>query len=160
MTSSGAYNRNHSAIPVLDANTHKIIINGEVEDTLTLSVSQLRNDFPQHEVICALQCAGNRRHSMRTLLKEVSGIDWFDGAVMNCKWRGPRLRDVLRRAGLKEKEENLAKSPLHVAFACNQVECQDDSYYGASIEIWRAMELDREVILALDVSTTPTVIQP
>jgi sulfite oxidase len=25
---------------------------------------------------------------MRTKLKEVNGIDWFDGAVMNCKWSG------------------------------------------------------------------------
>jgi hypothetical protein len=25
---------------------------------------------------------------MRTKLKEVNGIDWFDGAVMNCKWTG------------------------------------------------------------------------
>jgi len=40
---------------------------------------------------------------MRTLLKEVQGIDWFDGAVMNCVWKGPRLRDVILAAGLSSE---------------------------------------------------------
>ena len=87
---------------------------------------------------------------MRTKLKEVRGVDWLDGAVMNCRWRGPRLRDVLLRAGLRVSDAEHNKS-LHVAFACHQLECQDDKYYGGSIELWRAMRLDREVILALDV---------
>ena len=38
---------------------------------------------------------------MRTRIKEVQGIDWFDGAIMNCIWEGPRLRDILLRAGVK-----------------------------------------------------------
>lgn len=88
---------------------------------------------------------------MRTKLKEVKGIDWLDAAVMNCRWRGPRLRDVLLRAGLREPDAENSSS-LHVAFACHQIECQDDDYYGGSIELWRAMRLDREVILALEVS--------
>jgi Mo-co oxidoreductase dimerisation domain/Oxidoreductase molybdopterin binding domain len=37
---------------------------------------------------------------MRTRLKEVQGINWFDGAVMNCRWEGPLVRDVLLRAGV------------------------------------------------------------
>jgi sulfite oxidase len=89
---------------------------------------------------------------MRTKLKEVHGLDWLDGAVMNCKWRGPRLRDVLLKAGLKEPEPEHCGS-MHVAFACHQLPCEDDEYYGGSIELWRAMSWDREVILALEVST-------
>lgn len=137
-------------IPTIDATTHTVKVNGEVNTPLTLSVTQLQNGFPQHEVICALQCAGNRRNTMRTKLKEVVGLDWRDGAVMNCKWKGPRLRDVLIKAGLKEK--NPEKSSLNVALACFQAPCQDDDYYGGSIELWRAMQLDREVILALEVT--------
>ena len=66
---------------------------------------------------------------------------------MNCQWSGPRLRDVLLRASVKDDVQQKG----HVAFACHQTECQDDSWYGASIELWRAMALDREVILALQV---------
>lgn len=39
----------------------------------------------------------------------------------------------------------------HAAFACYQEQCQDDSWYGGSIELWRAMAIDRDVILALEV---------
>jgi len=39
---------------------------------------------------------------MRTFLKEVDGIDWGDGAVMNWRWRGPRLRDVLLKVGVND----------------------------------------------------------
>ncbi|KAL1959920.1 hypothetical protein VTO42DRAFT_588 [Malbranchea cinnamomea] len=152
-TNEAAYNRNHSAIPILDAATHRVRVDGLVPTSLTLSIEQLRNDFAQHDVVCALQCAGNRRHTMRTLLKEVEGIDWYDGAIMNCRWKGPRLRDVLLRAGVREQDAEDAS--LHVAFACHQMECQDDGYYGGSIELWRAMDLDREVILGLEMNGKP-----
>jgi len=87
---------------------------------------------------------------MRTKLKEVNGIDWFDGAVMNCRWRGPRLRDVLLKSGVKIPRDKW--SSAHVAFACFQTPCQDDEWYGASIELERAMREDADVILALEVS--------
>lgn len=48
------------------------------------------------------------------------------------------------KAGLKVEKG-------HVAFACHQEQCQDDDWYGGSIELWRAMAPDREVILALEV---------
>lgn len=84
---------------------------------------------------------------MRTWIKEVDGVDWGDGAVMNCRWRGPRLRDVLLRAGVDEKEVE----GKHVEFACHAQECQDDGWYGGSIELGRAMREDAEVVLALEV---------
>jgi sulfite oxidase len=90
---------------------------------------------------------------MRTKLKEVSGIDWFDGAVMNCKWRGPLLVDVLTRAGISVEEEKWKDA--HVAFSCFQTETQEDSFYGASIPLTRAMERDNSVILALQMNDKP-----
>ncbi|KAM5469965.1 putative sulfite oxidase [Microsporum ferrugineum] len=149
LTTKDGYYRNHSIIPQINGARHFITVDGEVEAPFSISVSQLRNEFPQHEVVCALQCAGNRRHTMRTKLKEVHGVDWADGAIMNCKWKGPRLRDVLMRAQLKDK--NPEQSLLNVAFACFQAPCEDDDYYGVSIELWRAMKMSEEVILALDV---------
>lgn len=85
---------------------------------------------------------------MRTTIKEVQGIDWFDGAVMNCKWSGPRLKDILSKAKPKLSEEEKG----HVAFASYATQCQEDDWYGASIELQRAMEEDKDVILALEVS--------
>ncbi|KAI9884990.1 MAG: hypothetical protein M1823_003227 [Watsoniomyces obsoletus] len=138
-------------IPHIDATRHRVRVDGCVNHILDLSISQLQNDFPQHEVICALQCAGNRRHTMRTKLKEVAGVDWGDGAVMNCRWRGPRLRDVLNRAGVALPDPKTA----HIAFACFATPCQDDDWYGASIELERGMSVDGEVILALEMNGQP-----
>lgn len=85
---------------------------------------------------------------MRTQIKEVQGIDWLDGAVMNCKWRGPRLRDVLLAAGVNQES---AKKKRFVAFECYQVECQDDTWFGGSVELERCMSVEDEIILALEV---------
>ncbi|EME43538.1 hypothetical protein DOTSEDRAFT_25465 [Dothistroma septosporum NZE10] len=148
------YDRNHSAHPEqLDASTHCVKVDGQVTKPLELSISVLRNDFEQHEVVCALQCAGNRRHVMRTKIKEVDGVDWFEGAVMNCKWRGPLLTDVLERAGTNVTDQDRRKA--HVAFASYEVECDDAEWYGASIPLSRALRRDAEVILALDMNDQP-----
>ncbi|KAF2191851.1 sulfite oxidase [Zopfia rhizophila CBS 207.26] len=143
------YDRNHGPIPHLNASTHRVSIYGSVKNQLSLSIDDLKR-LPQHTVICALQCAGNRRHTMRTKLKEVSGIDWFDGAVMNCEWTGPLLRDVLLKSGINLTKDRLKNA--HVAFACFQTPCQDDEWYGASIPLSRALNPDAEVILALEMN--------
>ncbi|KAH9886418.1 molybdopterin binding oxidoreductase [Xylariomycetidae sp. FL2044] len=150
------YDRNHCAQPSpsqLDAESHRVIVDGEVDRVLKLSITGLRNDYPQHDVTCALQCAGNRRHDMRTTLKEVQGIDWFDGAVMNCRWRGPLLKHVLEKAGVMQDDN------AHVAFASFQVECQEDSWYGASIPLSRALDPEKEVVLALERNGQPLSIR-
>jgi len=84
---------------------------------------------------------------MRTFLAEVSGIDWGDGAVVNCTWKGPKLRDILDEADVDLPVEAAG----HVAFACYLTEVQEDTWYGGSIPLTRAMRDDADVILALEV---------
>lgn len=85
---------------------------------------------------------------MRTFLAEVSGLDWGDAAVMHCTWRGPRLKDILNEAG----NTLIVESTGHVAFACHLTEVQEDTWYGGSIPLARALREDADVILALEVS--------
>jgi len=87
---------------------------------------------------------------MRTRVKEVQGVDWFDGAIMNCFWEGPRLRDILLRAGVQCDKE----ASYHVQFASHAQPCQDENWYGGSIPLERAMSVDGEVILAVKVRDT------
>ena len=84
---------------------------------------------------------------MRTFLKEVNGIDWGDGAVMNCKWTGPKLKDVLDSAGINVQNPKGA----HVAFACYKTKVQDSDWYGGSIELHRALRDSADVLIALEV---------
>lgn len=152
-----AYDRNHGPFPYLDADTFLLRIDGAVKSPIHLSMSTLRNDFTQHEVISALQCAGNRRHTMRTEVKEVSGLDWNDGAVCNCTWSGPLLSDVLQRCELELKADNDNDS-WHVSFNCHQTDVQDDEYYGASIPLSRCMDRTKMMILALDMNGSPLTV--
>lgn len=98
---------------------------------------------------------------MRTRIKEVSGIDWYDGAVMNCIWEGPRLRDVLMHgAGVDEVKSEVKSQQQHVQFASYGTETQNDSWYGGSIPFERVMDPEMDVILAVKVSVAhphPTV---
>lgn len=104
---------------------------------------------------------------MRTLLREVEGIDWGDAAVMNCTWRGPRVRDVLGRAGVDVCESGRGRErerELSVWFSSFQVPCQGDGWFGGSIGLGRCLDEDGEVILALEVwkisiSITPKIPQ-
>lgn len=94
---------------------------------------------------------------MRTLIKEVQGIDWNDGAIMNCAWKGPRVKDVLNEAGVDIGDWKTA----HVEFACHQAVCQQDAWYGASLELDRIMTDDAEIILALEVPcSAPSSLPP
>ena len=68
-------------------------------------------------------------------IKEVRGIIWDSGVIANCRWRGVRLRDVLLRAGIDERA-----APAHVWFASHVSACQDDTYYGGSIPLAKALD--------------------
>jgi sulfite oxidase len=148
---STSFDRNHGPILHKSAETHTVLVDGLVANRLELSVAGLANDFPQHTVTCALQCAGNRRHSMRTRIKEVTGVDWFDGAIMNCVFEGPRLCDILLAAGVGGgKHLHDGVSPKHVQFA-SLGKTQEDDWYGGSIPLSRALDRDMDVILVLKV---------
>ena len=90
--------RNHMHEPSeLDARDWRLSIGGEVEKPLTLSFAEL-SKMEVHAVVNTLECAGNGRGLQRP---QVPGIQWGKGAVSTARFSGPRLRDVLQRAGVK-----------------------------------------------------------
>jgi sulfite dehydrogenase (cytochrome) subunit A len=68
------------------------------ERPMTLSLDDLLKNFPQVEVTAVCQCSGNRRGLSQP---HVAGVEWGYGAMGNAVWRGPRLKDVLAKAGVK-----------------------------------------------------------
>ena len=78
-------------------------------------------------------------------VKKVNGILWDDGVVCNAKWGGARLRDVLLDAKLDFTNIE------HVQFASHVTPCEDDTYYGASIPLQKAMDEQGDVLLAWEV---------
>ncbi|KAK5086492.1 hypothetical protein LTS08_004199 [Lithohypha guttulata] len=93
---------------------------------------------------------------MRTRIKDVSGIDWYDGAVMNCVWEGPRLSDVLRElAGSDEVSQTERQQQKHVQFASYGTETQEDKWYGGSVPFERVMDPDMDIVLAVKMNNEP-----
>jgi len=77
----------------------RLKIDGEVEDELELSYDQLKNEFETVTLRLQLECGGNGRAGFNPLPR---GNPWTIGAIGCAEWTGVRLRDVLRRAGLKQ----------------------------------------------------------
>src|SRR5437879_9210630 len=91
--------RNHMHEPsTLDPEEWRLRISGQVERPFTLSLAEL-GKFESHDVTNTLECAGNGRDFQKP---QVPGVQWQRGAVGTARFAGPRLRDVLMRAGVRE----------------------------------------------------------
>jgi sulfite oxidase len=90
--------RNHMHEPSeLDPQEWRLAVGGEVEKPLTLKLKDLTK-LETHSVVNTLECAGNGRSLYSP---QVPGIQWGKGAVGTARFSGPRLREILHRAGVK-----------------------------------------------------------
>ena len=89
--------RNHMHEPTLDRETWRLAVTGEVEKPLNLSLADLER-LQTHTVTNTLECAGNGRGFYQP---HVPGVQWQKGAVGTARFSGPRLADILERAGVK-----------------------------------------------------------
>ena len=91
--------RQHLPRPRVNANDWRLEVGGMVSKPLTLALDDLRK-MPQHKLPATLECAGNGRGYFRP---RVPGLQWTKGAVGTAEWAGPRIADLLQRAGLDSK---------------------------------------------------------
>ncbi len=89
--------RQHLPRPKVDAGSYRLKVRGLVGSPLSLSLDDLRK-MPQFKVPATLECAGNGRGYFQP---KVPGLQWTKGAIGNAEWRGVRVADLLRRAGVK-----------------------------------------------------------
>ena len=90
--------RNHMDEPsTIDPAQWKLSIGGEVEKPYTLTLAELSR-LEAHSVVNTLECAGNGRAFQNP---KVPGVQWAKGAVSTGRFTGPRLRDLMERAGVK-----------------------------------------------------------
>jgi sulfite dehydrogenase (cytochrome) subunit A len=82
----------------VDLATWRLKITGQVEQPLELSMDDLKSRFEPARVVAVNQCSGNSRGRFSP---RVFGGQWGDGAMGNAEWVGSRLRDILKRAGVK-----------------------------------------------------------
>jgi DMSO/TMAO reductase YedYZ molybdopterin-dependent catalytic subunit len=143
--------RNHTATPVLDAADWSLRVwgdglrGGEARfglDDLKALPAATRSAF--------VECAGNGRSFFTSQQgSTVSGTAWTLGAVGVARWRGVRLGEVLRRAGLTRRAVDVMPSGL------------DDEYVTGGVNLGHvrrplpvAKALD-DVILAYEMNGEP-----
>ena len=94
--------RNNGSVPHRaqdrDPQGWKLRIDGEVSKTIEIGLDELRG-MPSVTLPLLIECGGNGRALFDP---NVRGNQWSRGAVACSEWTGVRLRDVLRRVGLKE----------------------------------------------------------
>jgi sulfite oxidase len=142
------YSRNHGPIPDLDPISWRLTVDGLVERPLTLSLEDLRADFPQRTLVATLQCAGNRRADL-IKVRDIPGEDpWGPGATSTARWSGVSLADVLTHAGL-------CPEATHLAFAAPDVSDLADppQPYGGSVPVDKAVT--GQVLLAWAMNGRP-----
>src|SRR5215469_3027731 len=85
--------------PQIDVQQWRITVGGEgVATPLQLGFQDLQRNYEQVEVAAVCQCSGNRRGLSDP---HVPGVQWGVGAMGCARWRGPRVKDILAKAGIK-----------------------------------------------------------
>ncbi|MFC8074213.1 sulfite oxidase [Streptomyces sp. NPDC057307] len=94
--------RNHTSTPVLDKSAWTLTVwgSGLSGGPARFTYDQLRR-LPSVTRDVAVECAGNGRSFYTSQQGDAaSGTAWTLGAIGVARWRGVRLSDVLRRAGI------------------------------------------------------------
>jgi len=81
----------------IDLTTWRIKVSGNVENELSLSMDDLKK-FEKVGYTAVLQCSGNGRSFAEP---RVLGGQWGNGAMANVTWAGTRLKDIMKKAGIK-----------------------------------------------------------
>jgi DMSO/TMAO reductase YedYZ molybdopterin-dependent catalytic subunit len=139
------YIRYHlSDVPEVDAKTYKIAVGGEGADRRAEITFDDLKKMPAAEVVAVNHCSGNRRGLSKP---HVAGVQWGYGAMGCARWKGPRLKDILDKVGVKaaaiEIGLNGADGPI--------VDKTPD--FIKSIPIWKAMDAD--TIVAYEMNGQP-----
>jgi sulfite oxidase len=92
--------RNNGPLPdeAKEPDTWKIVIDGEVNNKLELTLAELKVRFQPVTQRMVLECGGNGRSAFTP---QARGNQWTNGGAGCAEWTGVRLADVIAAAGLK-----------------------------------------------------------
>lgn len=88
-------------IPEIDAESWSVSLTG-LDEEITLSMSDIREEYPTVAIAHTMECAGNGRGQHEP---ETSSVQWGCEAVGTSIWTGTPLRSILRTHGVKEANE-------------------------------------------------------
>jgi sulfane dehydrogenase subunit SoxC len=99
ITPSGLhFERHHNGVPRIDADVHRLVIDGRVRTPLAFSMAALSR-YPHQTRTCFVECGGNSNAGWHAEpLQSRAGT--LHGLVSNSEWTGVPLRHLLDEAGV------------------------------------------------------------
>ncbi|MET9296125.1 sulfite oxidase [Streptomyces sp. NPDC003077] len=143
--------RNHTSTPRLEADTWSLRIWGDGlrGGPVSFSYRQLRA-LPSVTRTAFLECAGNGRGFYTSQQgDEVTGTPWTLGAIGAARWRGARLGDVLRLAGITREAVDVMPRGLDDPYVSGGV---DHGRVRRPLPVAKAMD---DVLLAYEMNGAP-----
>lgn len=135
------YVRNHGHVPQVEDDAipnWTFSIEGMVENPITMTLTDLLEQYEQHTYPITLVCAGNRRKE-QNVVRKTKGFSWGAAGVSTALWTGVVLGDVLRKA----KPKRGAK------YVCMEgADKLPNGYYGTSVKLNWAMDENKGMMLA------------
>ncbi|KAK9413357.1 hypothetical protein SUNI508_02556 [Seiridium unicorne] len=141
------YVRNHGAVPRLFWETHILDINN---GQMRLTMDDLVGRFEPINIAMAMACDGVRRGELN-MIRKSKGFTWGAGAMSNAYWKGARLADVFKAAGISRDSVKSGKR-LYVHFeGSDQL---SEGKYATSIAYDHVIDPMNDVILAYEMNNT------
>lgn len=92
------FERYHAGVPDYDPAAHRLLVHGDVERNLVLTMDDL-TAFPSVTVIRFLECPANGGMEWRGA--QMEAVQFTHGMLSCCEWTGVPLKVVLQEAGLR-----------------------------------------------------------
>ncbi|MBV9998949.1 MAG: sulfite oxidase [Verrucomicrobia bacterium] len=142
------YVRCHFSIPKVEAAAWRLRVEGEVSQSLELSLAELES-MPARTVVATLECAGNGRAHLES---RHEGTQWESGAIGNAEWQGVPLSEVLSRAGLNAGVAEVILEGADQGYPEKPVRPGDPIRFARSVPLDKAL---RDVLLAFRMNGQP-----
>jgi len=134
-----------SQVPTsIDPASFTLAVNGSVNSPLTLSLPELKTRFEPVELVAVNQCSGNGRGFFNP---RVAGGQMGNGAMGNARWKGVRLREVLKKAGLSADSRQVTFNGLDSGVV------QKTPDFVKALDVEQA--LDEDTMLAYEMNGEP-----
>ncbi|MER7771998.1 sulfite oxidase [Kitasatospora sp. NPDC096140] len=148
--------RNHTGTPLIDADTWRLRLFGSglrgaptAERPVEFDLAALRA-LPATRISAVIECAGNGRDYFRRQQgRRAPGTPWTLGAIGSALWRGVRLAEVLRAAGLTGEAVDVLPTGLDAHYVVDGV---DHGPVRRPLPIAKALE---DALLAYEMNDEP-----
>ena len=135
------YVRNHGAVPhVLDEQipNWEFLVEGLVDNPMTLTLTQLIEEYEQITAPITLVCAGNRRKE-QNVVRKTKGFSWGAAGLSTALFTGVMMSEVIKRARPKRKAK----------YVCMEgADKLPKGYYGTSVKLNWVMDPNRGIMLS------------